>query len=237
MDNAILESYPLRLQPRLRFRPKRSFPCCLSIPVCVSILYLLPSTFLDSILTYLPTAGLGGSTFSSMAGSIVSDVFPPRERAAAMSFYIMGPLLGPVLGPLTGGFVAEHLGYKWVFIITSIISGLAGIYAICLPLKESYHGVLRERLIRLSQESADGLERTRIGTAKTATEGDVEKKHQQVHDGAEEGSTVYRVRYEHPPDYQRITSTKEVLKINMTRPFALFFRSIILFVLALFMSM
>jgi MFS family permease len=166
-------------------------------------------------------AGLGGSTFSSMAGSVVKDIFPPKERGAAMAFFIMGPLMGPVLGPLTGGFISEHLGYKWVFIIVSIISGVAGVYGFFLPLRETYHPVLRDRLIKRS--SVEGILRTKFG--KTSDE-----------ENDMEINKTRRIKYENVPGY-RNQKTSEILYTNMTRPFALFFQSFILFILALFMAM
>ena len=155
-----------------------------------------------------------------MAGSVIKDIFAPKERASAMSFYIMGPLFGPVLGPLTGGFVAEKLGYKWVFIITSIASFVVGIYGLSLPLKESYHPLLRTRLIKRS--SVNGVLRE-VNTKIT----DEEKA---------EDRSAYRVKYENEPGYRK-EKTSEILWTNMTRPFALFFRSFILFILSLFLAM
>ena len=32
------------------------------------------------------------------------------------------PLLGPVMGPIAGGFVAQTVGIKWVFIVISSLS-------------------------------------------------------------------------------------------------------------------
>lgn len=158
-----------------------------------------------------------------MAGSVIKDIFAPHERAAAMSFFIMGPLLGPVLGPLTGGFVAEGLGYKWVFIITSIISAVAGVYAFFLPMEETYHPLLRTRLIERS--AGDGL--LRSGAPKASDE---EKNPEEVKER--------RVKYEEEPEVaQKKQKKMDILIVNMTRPFALFFHSFVLFILALFMAM
>lgn len=33
-----------------------------------------------------------------------------------MSFYTLGPLLGPALGPIAGGFLAQTVGVKYIFI-------------------------------------------------------------------------------------------------------------------------
>ena len=32
------------------------------------------------------------------------------------------PLLGPAMGPIAGGFIAQTVGVKWVFIVISSLS-------------------------------------------------------------------------------------------------------------------
>lgn len=77
----------------------------------------------------------------------MSDLFSERDRASAMAAYSIGPLMlvadfffavlkwltyasaccsGPIIGPIAGGFVAQSIGFKYVFII---IAGLAAISA------------------------------------------------------------------------------------------------------------
>ena len=72
----------------------------------------------------------------AIGGGSIADLFEERDRAGAMALYVLGPLFGayiitfagdipliplhqpgPVLGPIAGGFVAQNLGVKWVFII------------------------------------------------------------------------------------------------------------------------
>jgi MFS family permease len=63
----------------------------------------------------------------------VGDLFSAHDRASAMALYSLGPLLGtlsqlacdnslmlyigPVIGPIAGGFIAETVGIKYVFIV------------------------------------------------------------------------------------------------------------------------
>jgi MFS family permease len=89
---------------------------------------------------------LGGATPIAIGGGVIGDVFAPHDRAAAMAVYSMGPLLGPVIGPVAGGFVAESIGFKWVFIIISSFAALVGVIGILL-LQETYHPMIRARLI------------------------------------------------------------------------------------------
>jgi MFS family permease len=93
------------------------------------------------------TAGIGGSTPVAIGGSVISDMFLPKDRAAAMAIYTMGPLLGPVVGPIAGGFIAETIGFKWVFIIIAILAAFASVLGITF-LRETYEPVIRERLVR-----------------------------------------------------------------------------------------
>lgn len=157
-----------------------------------------------------------------MGGSVISDIFPPRDRAAAMALYVTGPLLGPVLGPIAGGFTSQHLGYEWVFIITSILSGAAGIYGI-FALRETYHPILRRRLIE--RPPATGPPGPSNGGGK-----------KEVDEEKAPATIQALIKFVEEPG-QRKMETKEIIYTNMTRPFALFFRSFILFILGLFLAM
>ncbi|KAG9004704.1 hypothetical protein FRB94_002546 [Tulasnella sp. JGI-2019a] len=89
-------------------------------------------------------AGLGGSAPLAIGAGSIGDMFREENRAAAMAIFSMGPLVGPVVGPVAGGFIAESLGYKWIFGIISIVGGIAGIYGI-FTIQETYHPVILER--------------------------------------------------------------------------------------------
>ncbi|KDQ29201.1 hypothetical protein PLEOSDRAFT_1092869 [Pleurotus ostreatus PC15] len=100
-----------------------------------------------SLIAFRFLAGLAGSTPIACGGGSISDLFAERDRAGAMAVFTLGPLLGPVIGPIAGGFVAQSIGPKYVFII---IAGLcAFIAAVGIPfLHETYAPVLRQRLAR-----------------------------------------------------------------------------------------
>lgn len=86
-----------------------------------------------------------------------------------MALYSLGPLIGklssldnvclslsmfvagPVIGPIAGGFIAQSIGVKWVFIIVAILCAVAA--AVGIPvLKETYAPIIR---LRLAKKSAD----------------------------------------------------------------------------------
>jgi multidrug resistance protein len=92
-------------------------------------------------------AGLFGSAAIACGGGSIGDLFCERDRASAMAAYTLGPLLGPVIGPIAGGFIAQTIGTKWVFIVIACMCGV--ISAIGIPvLSETYAPVLRSRRAR-----------------------------------------------------------------------------------------
>ncbi|KJA21402.1 hypothetical protein HYPSUDRAFT_140645, partial [Hypholoma sublateritium FD-334 SS-4] len=89
-------------------------------------------------------SGFTGSAPIAIGGGSVGDLFSEKDRASAMALYSLGPLIGPVVGPVAGGFIAEKLGVKWVFIVIAISCGV--ISAVGIPLlKETYAPVIRLR--------------------------------------------------------------------------------------------
>lgn len=88
----------------------------------------------------MDAAGLSGGAPIAIGGGSVGDLFSERDRASAMAIYNLGPLigtstdtslspmsdqlplLGPAMGPIAGGFIAQTVGVKWVFIVISSLS-------------------------------------------------------------------------------------------------------------------
>ncbi|KIJ98787.1 hypothetical protein K443DRAFT_8895 [Laccaria amethystina LaAM-08-1] len=89
-------------------------------------------------------SGLSGSAPIAIGGGSIGDMFSERDRASAMAIYSLGPLIGPVVGPIAGGFIAQTIGIKWVFIVIAITCGVASVLGIPL-LKETYAPVIRVR--------------------------------------------------------------------------------------------
>jgi MFS family permease len=55
---------------------------------------------------------------------------PPLKRATFMAFISVIMAASRTLGALPGGFVADTLGYHWVFIIAAAISGIGGLVVV-----------------------------------------------------------------------------------------------------------
>ncbi|KZV92021.1 MFS general substrate transporter [Exidia glandulosa HHB12029] len=102
-------------------------------------------------------AGLGGSAAVGIGAGCVADVFHERERASAMGIYTLGPLIGPVVGPVAGGFIVASIGFKYVFVVITALTGLSLIVGLPL-LRETYAPVIIERKVkkRAAEEAARG---------------------------------------------------------------------------------
>ncbi|TFK76035.1 multidrug resistance protein 4 [Pluteus cervinus] len=90
-------------------------------------------------------SGMAGSAPVVCGGGSISDMFSEKDRASAMAVYTLGPLLGPVLGPIAGGWVAQSIGPKYVFIIIAGLCMIASLVGIPL-LRETYGPLIRMRL-------------------------------------------------------------------------------------------
>ncbi|EIN10549.1 multidrug resistance protein 4 [Punctularia strigosozonata HHB-11173 SS5] len=103
-------------------------------------------------------AGFAGSAPIAVGGGSVSDMFSEKDRAGAMAAYTLGPLIGPAIGPLIGGYVAQNIGFPWVFKIIACLCGLGA--AIGIPfLRETYAPVIRMRLAARSGNPEEAAKR------------------------------------------------------------------------------
>jgi hypothetical protein len=69
------------------------------------------------------------------------------------------------LGPIAGGFIAQSIGVKYVFIVVSVLNGIAALIGIPL-LRETYAPVIR---LRMALKSADPEKAAREHPALAAT--------------------------------------------------------------------
>jgi MFS family permease len=44
-----------------------------------------------------------------------------------MSLYTLGPVIGPAIGPVGGGFLAQAMGWRWVFYLLIILAGVVAV--------------------------------------------------------------------------------------------------------------
>lgn len=75
--------------------------------------------FIQLLLARIGVA-VGEAGGSPPAHSMISDIFPPQQRATALSIYSMGINFGVLIGFVIGGWVNDWLGWRWVFVVIGI---------------------------------------------------------------------------------------------------------------------
>jgi len=77
--------------------------------------------------------GIGGAFIMPATLSIITNVFPSKERGKAIGVWAATAGLAGVLGPLTGGFLLEHFYWGSIFLVNIpivVVGILAGIFLI-----------------------------------------------------------------------------------------------------------
>jgi len=80
--------------------------------------------------------GLGAASLMANGTAIVSTVFPERDRGQVLG--LLGSIVsaGFLTGPILGGFIVEHLGWRWVFFINLPVGMVAILLSLKMLLKE-----------------------------------------------------------------------------------------------------
>ena len=61
--------------------------------------------------------GAGAALVGATSAAIVTAVFPPNERGRALGINVMAVYIGLTVGPPLGGFLADTVGWRWIFLI------------------------------------------------------------------------------------------------------------------------
>ena len=102
-------------------------------------------------------AGCMCSTFSTMVGGVVSDIYHAEDRNTAMALFSGAALFGTGLGPLVSGFIAQNTTWRWVFYLQVITSGVLMVIII-FCFKETRGSVLLSRKAKTLNKWYDQLE-------------------------------------------------------------------------------
>lgn len=88
-------------------------------------------------------AGAFASSAFSNAAAVITDLYPPADRAKPMIVASLAPLLGPCFGPLFGAGISLHLRWPFVFWLLGAIGLLLEAALFCVP--ETYVPVISAR--------------------------------------------------------------------------------------------
>ncbi|KAL8670214.1 MAG: hypothetical protein Q9168_005236 [Polycauliona sp. 1 TL-2023] len=165
--------------------------------------------------------GVGASTFSTMVGGVVSDIYQSEDRNKPMALFAGGALMGTGLGPLCSGFVAQHLLWRWVFYIQVMTSAFL-IILVAVFFKETRGSVLLSKRARLVNKWYEAREQNGL------TGFDMPTK-----DG--HGRESQRIRWKVKADEER-ESLAKMIGISVYRPFHLLTTEPVVFFFSLWVA-
>ena len=93
--------------------------------------------------------GLFGSAPVSNVSAALGDLWSPKARGTAVTFYAVAVVGGPTLGPIIGGAITAnpHLGWRWTEYVLAIwVFAMTVLGVVFLP--ETYAPVLLKRKAR-----------------------------------------------------------------------------------------
>ncbi|KXL41433.1 hypothetical protein M433DRAFT_73011 [Acidomyces richmondensis BFW] len=166
--------------------------------------------------------GCAGSTFSTMVGGVVSDIYHAKDRNTAMALFSGAALCGTGLGPLVSGFIAQHMGWRWIFYVQVIVDGTV-MALIVLFFQETRGSVLLSRKAKALNKWYDELEAAGYHGMMAATTNDSDK------------TSPLRIRWKVKSDEER-TSIGKMISVSLYRPFHLLLTEPVVFFFSLWIS-
>src|SRR5437867_3261121 len=88
--------------------------------------------------------GVGEASCAPAANSLIGDLYPPKQRARALSIFMLGLPIGMFLSFLISGFVAHAYGWRAAFYVACVPGLLFAALALWMP--EPERGSIEGRL-------------------------------------------------------------------------------------------
>ncbi|MFC4312353.1 spinster family MFS transporter [Steroidobacter flavus] len=101
---------------------------CLALFSLTTLMCGLVAQFWQLLVARLLT-GVGEAGTGPASQSIISDLYPPGERARAQATYAVGVNLGIVVAFFGGGWIAHHHGWRYAFLAAAVPGFLLALLA------------------------------------------------------------------------------------------------------------
>lgn len=73
---------------------------------------------IEQLILFRAIQGVGSGTIMASAFAAIGDLFAPAERGKYFGLFTGVYAVASVAGPLIGGFLTDHLGWRWVFYVS-----------------------------------------------------------------------------------------------------------------------
>lgn len=128
VTSAYLLAYavPLLITGRLgdRFGPKNLYLTGLVVFTLASLLCGLAPT-IELLIAARVLQGLGAAIMTPQTMAVITRIFPPDRRGAAMGLWGATAGVATLVGPILGGLLVDGFGWEWIFFI-NIPVGIVG---------------------------------------------------------------------------------------------------------------
>ncbi|CAK1361421.1 putative MFS-type transporter [Cercospora beticola] len=118
--------------------------------------------------------GLGAAPFEALPAISIADIFFAHERGGKIGWYVFGLSAGSFVGPICGGFVADNMGWRWIYRWGCIFTAVT-ILLFYFTFEETRF--VRERgeeaIVDVPHRKAEELS---IGSRNPSTAGDIQDK-------------------------------------------------------------
>ncbi|KAJ8104963.1 hypothetical protein ONZ43_g7612 [Nemania bipapillata] len=124
----------------------------------LAVAFVLPCALAKNLATLLVGRAIDGIAFSApitIIGGTLADLWKAEERGIPMAAFSAAPFVGPAIGPLAGGYLSDALGWRWLYWLTLILSGI--IWAvITFTVPETYAPtILAKRAAKMRKETGE----------------------------------------------------------------------------------
>jgi MFS family permease len=88
----------------------------------------------ESLIAARVLGGIEGAATGAASMAMIFKAFPPEDRVKAMGYWSLVGAGGPVIGVVIGGFVIQHVGWRWIFAAqVPLILGALALALVVLP--------------------------------------------------------------------------------------------------------
>lgn len=85
----------------------------------------LPLDGMNQLILSRGLQGIGGGAIMGLSSTIIGDLFPPAERGKYQGLFSAVFGMASVLGPGLGGWITDHLSWRWAFYVNAPVGVLA----------------------------------------------------------------------------------------------------------------